>query len=155
MIISFDLDDTLFISPRRCPAEPQSFYSRASGVYLRKGTVGLLHRLQEQGAQVWVYTTSFRSEGHIRTLFRSYGIRLDGVVNGIRHAREVQAKRAEPMPSKYPGKYRIALHVDDDVSVRQNGELYGFRVYLIHENDEEWAENILAIVERMRENGSV
>ena len=96
MIISFDLDDTLFISPRRCPAEPQSFYSRVSGVYLRKGTVGLLHRLQEQGAQVWVYTTSFRSEGHIRTLFRSYGIRLDGVVNGIRHARQNELNRCHP-----------------------------------------------------------
>ncbi len=64
-----------------------------------------------------MYTTSFRSEQYIRGLFRCYGIKFDNIVNGARHAREVQAGHTEAMPSKYPSKYRIDLHIDDDRSV--------------------------------------
>jgi hypothetical protein len=40
------------------------------------------------------------------------------------------------MPSKYPSKYRIALHVDDDLSVQENGDVYGFSVCLIRPEDD-------------------
>lgn len=42
------------------------------------------------------------------------------------------------MPSKYPSKYRMDLHIDDDVSVLQNGKLYGFKVYLVGSQDDDW-----------------
>lgn len=74
--------------------------------------------------------------------FRRYGIKLDSVVNGERHAREVQAGKREAMPSKYPGKYRIDLHIDDDVSVVQNGRTYGFKVFLIGAQDDAWVDKI-------------
>lgn len=45
--------------------------------------------------------------------------------------KEVQAGKKEPMPSKYPAKYRIDLHIDDDPSVMQNGKVYGFRVFIV------------------------
>ena len=90
----------------------------------------------------WVYTTSFRSERYIRALFRCYGIKWDAVVNGERHAREVQADKKYAMPSKYPGKYRIDLHIDDDISVKQNGIVYGFKVFIIGGQDEQWTDKI-------------
>lgn len=55
---------------------------------------------------------------------------------------EVQGNKTEPIPSKYPAKYRIDLHIDDDVSVLQNGKRYGFKVYLVGEQDDDWAKNI-------------
>ena len=91
---------------------------------------------------IWIYTTSFCSERYIRGLFRHYGIKPDRIVNGERHAKEVQGNKTEPMPSKYPAKYRIDLHIDDDVSVLQNGKRYGFKVYLVGEQDDDWAKNI-------------
>ncbi len=138
MIVSFDLDDTLFISPQTCDAEkrlpfPLSLFFRDR---LRKGTVSLFRRLKAQGISVWIYTTSFRTPRYIRCLFRCYGISPDNIVNGERHEREVQGSRAEAMPSKYPSKYRIALHVDDDPSVQKNGEIYGFSVCLIRPEDD-------------------
>lgn len=44
---------------------------------------------------------------------------------------DVQRMQQESMPSKYPSHYRIDLHVDDDISVAQNGQIYGFRVFLM------------------------
>ena len=50
----------------------------------------------------------------------------------------------EPMPSKYPRKYRIDLHIDGDKSVLQNDKVYGFKVFLIGEQDDLWTEKIIA-----------
>ncbi len=151
MIVSFDLDDTLFISPQTCEAEKRLpfplhllFHDR-----LRKGTVSLFRRLKAQGISVWIYTTSYRSPRYIRYLFRCYGIEPDNIVNGARHEQEVQGSRAEAMPSKYPSKYRIALHVDDDPSVQKNGEVYGFSVCLIRPEDDLEAA-VMQAVEKVR-----
>lgn len=149
MRISFDLDDTLFVDPDKFAVEkPLRFpLNKLYKERLRLGTVDLLKRLSVLGIEVWIYTTSFRSEGYIRGLFRCYGIRLDGVVNGKRHAAEVQNGKREPMPSKYPSKYKIDLHIDDDISVKQNGDTYGFRVMIIGEDEPDWANKIIKRIE--------
>ena len=91
MRVSFDLDEVLFVSPLTHKTEPQLpfplkyFFPER----LRLGTPDLISTLQQQGYEVWIYTSSFRSEDYIRRLFRAYGVRLDGIVNGERHLREV------------------------------------------------------------------
>ena len=156
MRISFDLDDTLFVAeedgfqlepPLKFPLN-KVFQER-----LRRGTPELMRRLREAGCEIWVYTTSFRSPLYIRSLFRHYGIRIDEIVNGERHEKEVQANHRDPMPSKYPAHYRIDLHIDDDRSVFQNGEYYGFRVFLIGPPDDEWVDKIMQAVNRIRAQG--
>jgi len=150
--ISFDLDDTLFINPDKTPAEPglPFLLSRLYPDRLRAGTVSLMHWLRENQIEIYIYTTSFRSERYIRKLFRHYHILIDVVINGARHAREVQGSKAEAMPSKYPSHYRIDLHVDDDVSVLENGRYYGFRVYLIEEHDPDWTEKLIRQIMRLK-----
>lgn len=144
MKVSFDLDDTLFVSPPNYKTEKELKFpfNKIYKERLRLGTIDLMNWIREQGIELWVYTTSFRTERYIRGLFRCYGIKLDFVVNGERHAREVQADKREPMPSKYPAKYRIDLHIDDDISVVQNGRTYGFKVFLIGGQDDKWIEKI-------------
>ncbi len=105
---------------------------------LRLGTVELLLKIRDNNIKLWVYTTSFRTEKYIKRLFKHYGIKIDNVINGSRHQREVQGNKTEPMPSKYPSYYRIDLHIDDDISVAQNGKMYGFKVYLLNGDDSDW-----------------
>ena len=144
MKVSFDLDDTLFVSPVKFKTEKERKFpfNKIYKERLRLGTIDLMRWIKEQGIELWVYTTSFRSEQYIRGLFRCYGIKLDEVVNGQRHAKEVQGDKRVVMPSKYPGKYRIDLHIDDDISVVQNGRTFGFKVYLIGEQDDLWTDKI-------------
>ena len=152
MRISFDLDDTLFVAEEDGFAlePPLKFpWNRLFHERLRKGTTDLMRQLREAGCEVWVYTTSFRSPFYIRSLFRLYGIRIDSIVNGARHAAEVQADHRDPMPSKYPAHYRIDLHVDDDRSVYENGQYYGFRVFLIGPPDDEWVGKIMQQVRKI------
>ncbi len=55
------------------------------------------------------------------------------------------------MPSKYPSKYRIALHVDDDISVAENGKTYGFKVYIISGNNPDWVSEIVQYIQKICE----
>lgn len=152
MRVSFDLDDTLFVDPGKFKTEkalPFPF-NRIYKERLRAGTIDLFKHLCENGIEPWIYTTSFRSERYIRRLFRRYGIKPREIVNGERHTREVQRDGCEAMPSKYPAKYRIDLHIDDDISVKQNGDAYGFRVHIVGAEDERWTEKIIERIEEIR-----
>ena len=144
MIVSFDLDETLFVNHEKVPTEYKLNFplDRIYKDRLRKGTAELLQWINHNNIQLWIYTTSFRSERYIKSIFRHYGIKIDNIINGKRHAQEVQKNNTEILPSKYPSKYHIDLHVDDEISVYQNGISYGFRVYLLKENDTHWINNI-------------
>ena len=153
MRISFDLDEVLFVSPKEYETEPPLRFplNRLFPERLRKGTVQLIHDLQAEGFEVWVYTSSFRADVYIKTLFRHYGVKFDGIINGDRHKREVQGNIAKPLPQKMPHQYHISLHIDDEDAVHANGKLYGFRTLKVYEPDDEWAEKVMAEAKRIRE----
>lgn len=150
MRVSFDLDEVLFVNPKTHKTEkalPFPF-RRIFRERLRLGAPELIHELQKEGYDVWVYTSSFRSERYIRTLFRMYGIRFDGIINGHRHLQEVQGNRKEQLPSKLPNRYRISLHIDDEDIVCTYGKEYGFNVYQLNAQDDNWKEKVM---ERVKE----
>ena len=117
---------------------------------LRLGAPDLIRELQKNGDQVWVYTSSFRSEKYIRGLFRCYGVKLDGIVNGQRHLREVQRDHSETLPQKLPNHYRISLHIDDEEIICVNGRQYGYEVYRLDAQDDDWKEKIIARADQIR-----
>ena len=152
MRISFDLDDVLFVSPKRYETEPAPHFpfNLLFKDRLRKGTVKLIHELQQRGFEVWVYTSSFRSEQYIRALFQRYGVKIDQIVNGQRHEKEVQRGRKTRLPQKMPNFYHISLHVDDEKSIEKNGRMYGFRTFRVFEPDSGLAKKVLDEALRVR-----
>ena len=146
MRVSFDLDEVLFVSPETHKTEPELIFplNRIFRERLRLGTPDLINRLQKMGYEVWVYTSSFRSDKYIRWLFRLYGIRFDGIVNGYRHLKEVQRDNRTTLPQKLPSRYRISLHIDDETIVCSMGRQYGYRTYQLEAQDDEWEEKIIA-----------
>ena len=150
--VSFDLDEVLFVSPKTHKTEPALPFP-FSVIYqerLRLGTPELINTLQHMGYEVWVYTSSFRTENYIRRLFRLYGVRFDGIVNGNRHLREVQQNNPTILPQKMPNHYRISLHVDDEAVICASGRLYGFRTYQLNAQDDDWKEKIIARAEEIK-----
>ena len=152
MRVSFDLDEVLFVLPSTHKTEPplpfplnKIFIER-----LRLGTPRLIRRLQSMGYEVWVYTSSFRSEKYIRWLFRLYGVTFDGIVNGTRHLKEVQKNYGTTLPQKLPNKYRISLHIDDEAIVCTLGSQYGYSTYRLNAQDDDWEDKIVARAEEIR-----
>ena len=154
MRVSFDLDEVLFVSPGTHKTEPPLPFplNKIFPERLRLGTPALIRELQSLGYDVWVYTSSFRTEKYIRTLFRLYGVRFNGIVNGQRHLKEVQGRHRESLPQKLPNHYRISLHVDDESVICSLGPQYGFRAYQLDAEDDEWKEKIIARADEIRKH---
>lgn len=91
------------------------------------------------GFDLCVYTSSTQSEHYIKSLFKFHKIHLSLIVNAKKHWDIVQGDRVEILPSKF----RIDLHVDDDPTVKANGDRYGFRVLIISADDHNWTEKVL------------
>jgi len=145
MRVSFDLDEVLFVMPETHKTEPPLHFpfNKIYKERLRLGTPELIRKLQEMGYEVWVYTSSFRSEQYIRKLFRHYGVKFDGIVNGTRHLKEVQRDNKQILPQKLPNRYRISLHIDDETVVCTLGRQYGYNVFQLDAQDDDWKEKII------------
>lgn len=152
MRVSFDLDEVLFVSPdtHQIEDEPKFPFNKIFKERLRKGAPHLIHRMQQEGFEVWVYTSSFRSEKYIADFFRMYGVKFDGIVNGNRHLKEVQGTNPNILPQKLPCKYRISLHIDDESIVATYGKEYGFNVYTLDAQDDEWEEKIMERLHKIK-----
>ena len=152
MRVSFDLDEVLFVSPDTHKTEPAPFFpfDRIYRERLRLGTPDLINGLQKMGYEVWVYTSSFRTQRYIRHLFRLYGVKFDGIVNAQRHLEEVQRDRKQILPQKVPSMYRISLHVDDESVICSLGRQYGFEAYQLEAEDDDWKEKVIARAEEIK-----
>ena len=153
MRVSFDLDEVLFVNPATHKTEPPLAFplNRIYTERLRLGTPELINELQKLGYEVWVYTSSYRTEKYIRSLFRHYGVRFDGIINAQRHLREVQRDQKTILPQKMPTHYRISLHVDDETVICSLGRQYGFRTYQLDAQDDDWAKKIIERAEEIKE----
>ena len=152
MRVSFDLDEVLFVDPGKYEIE-EPLHGLAGMLFkekLRKGTVELIHELQKRNFEVWVYTSSYRSENYIKRLFKHYGIVFDGIINAERHNREVQRGRSQRLPQKMPPHYQISLHIDDEENIIRSGVSFGFRTFRIYEPDDKWVQKVLDEAERVR-----
>ena len=152
MRVSFDLDEVLFVSPDPHRTEPALRFplNKLYKERLRLGTPDLIRTLQSMGFEVWIYTSSFRTEAYIKRLFRCYGVVFDGIVNGTRHLKEVQQGHSETLPQKLPGRYRISLHIDDETIVFTSSRQYGYNVYQLNAQDDNWKEKIIARAVQIR-----
>ena len=150
--VSFDLDEVLFVNPKTHKTEPELPFP-LKNIYkerLRLGTPDLINSLQKMGYEVWIYTSSFRSERYIKGLFRHYGVKFDGIVNGTRHLKEVQKGRSQILPQKVPNRYRISLHVDDESVICSYAREFGFDAYQLDAQDDDWEEKIVQRAEQIK-----
>ncbi|MDO8685483.1 MAG: HAD family hydrolase [Clostridiales bacterium] len=150
MRISFDLDETLFVNQSKVKVEPGLKFP-FNWLYkerLRHGAPEIMNRIRQDGIELWIYTSSLRTISYIKNYFKHYGVKIDRVINRTVHEEEIQKKHNEILPSKMPGKFRINLHIDDDISVKQNGNKYGFKVFLLNMENESWVEELWTVIQK-------
>lgn len=142
--VAFDLDGTLIPEdhpfPTEAPGWPLSWLAPEP---LRFGAARLLRDLRRSGCEVWIYTTSLRSPGAIRRLFRCHGVRLDGIVNQEIHDRKLGRPRRG---SKSPAAFGIDLLIDNEEGVAIEAAHRGFRVLIVSPMDLDWADSVRAAV---------
>ena len=146
MRVSFDIDGLLICASGVKSENPRRGWMRWRGVEpLRDGAVRLMKSLQERQCEIWIYTTSHRSAGYIRRWLRTYGIRIDGVINGPLHERALNGTGL----SKYPPAFGIDIHIDDSDGVADEGAAYGFPVVVIRPDTAGWDSVVIAAIDEL------
>lgn len=154
MRISFDLDDTLICYQKEVPREPAKipfFLKPWLNEPLRHGTHSLITELRRKGCDIWVCTSSSRSPLLVRTWLAFYGVWISRVVTQETYAAYLKRFPDSNPPSKNPRAFGIELHIDDSEGVKREGEIHGFDVLVIAQDDTQWAERVLqAVAQRSR-----
>ena len=107
-----------------------------------------MKQLKDDGHQLCIYTTSYRSTTYIRCLFWCYGIHLQEIINQNIHDRYFRERQISPYPSKHPGVFGIDLHVDDSEGVKLEAEFYNFKVAIVSGENQNWIQPVLDAVAR-------
>jgi hypothetical protein len=145
--IAFDLDRTLIHCGFAFPTAkklPKALMKFCGIEVLREGTSELMHYLQAQGEEIWIYTTSFRNTVYIRILFWLHGIHISGVINQAIHNRKINNRTDLPRCSKYPPLFGIDLLIDNQEGVKIESERYGFAMIWIKPEEQNWTDKIKA-----------
>jgi len=149
--ISFDVDDTL-VCGRETPMEPNRVPRLLRFWFnepLRLGAPALMKTLIDEGWEIAIYTTSYRSSRYLRRWLRFHGIRIGLVVNQEIHDREVRQGPYRDGPSKLPNRFRINVHVDDSDGVRMEAQQHGFEVVIVKPTDSDWDKKVLEAARRV------
>lgn len=141
MNISFDLDSTLIPNGNEFETEEISWIAKFFGIeQIRKGARKLISDLQNEGYNIHIYTTSFRTKNKIRLTLFYYGIKVNRIVN--QNENQKKLKLLNVTASKYPIAFNFDIHIDDSEGVRMEGNKYNFRVIVIEPSEVNWIEKI-------------
>lgn len=137
--IAFDLDDTLIpttttfaVGSQNAPFPLKLFFKEE----LRVGTIALMKELSHE-YDLWIYTTSLRSEFYLKAWFYSMGVKLDGIVNAKIHREALNGGKYAHF-SKAPKAFGISLLIDDSMGVKLECERQGVEVLILDPLDNNW-----------------
>ena len=151
--VTVDLDELVFCTEGGgLPLEkPLSFpLNRIYREHMRLGIPALLHFLGEQGYDIWVYSARYYSIEYIRSYFKRYSVKVDGIVTGagrrMSAARNELAKRTEKMITD---QYAETLHIDSDLVLRTVRDSRIFEEYPVEAEPEAWCGAVKEIIRRL------
>lgn len=151
--VTVDLDELVFCTEGGgLPLEkPLSFpLNRIYREHMRLGIPALLHFLGEQGYDIWVYSARYYSIEYIRSYFKRYSVKVDGIVTGagrrMSAARNELAKRTEKMITD---QYAETLHIDSDLVLRTVRDSRIFEEYPVETEPEAWSGAVKEIIRQI------
>lgn len=149
MSVAFDLDEVLLVGANGFAEETRvkKVGKKAIPEKLRKGAIEAITALQSKGFDVWVYTASYMSEKYINAMFSLYGLKVDGIINGIKRKRD---KEAEKVIAESMKKYTHRLHIDNKSMVCTYVVKQDFDQFDFENGDEGWAKDIVATLDKIK-----
>lgn len=153
--VSFDLDEVL-IATGDCPKdeEPGKPWSVVTKERLKIGAPVLIHELQGLGYDVWVYTSSFKSEKYIRAIFKGYKVNPDGVINGVALKKQQNKESMSKVKEAMKNKYVTTLHIDGGHVLYTNKETKDYDYISLQCADSDWASKVIHVVKGMEEKNA-
>lgn len=155
MRVAFDLDNTLiptttsFSVGSEVLGFPWNLFFKEP---IRKNAPELLRKIGTEH-ELWIYTSSLRSERAVKTWLFLWGVKVSTVLNLDGHNRAVSGDPVYSGFSKCPGFFGIDLLIDDSPGVAMECEQQGCKSLIIDPNDNNWSNKILEYLQIETDSG--
>ena len=149
--VTLDLDEVVFCGKddpyveKPLPFPLNRFYQER----IRKGIPALLHVFNQRDVDIWVYTSKYYSLEYIRFLFKHRSVRLTGIVTGTAQKGPHAAANAKTMKEMLEKKYRVTIHIDNEMILRTVSGSKEIEDYPLSGNPETWSREALDILARI------
>ncbi len=90
------------------------------------------------------------SYDYISAYFKRYSVKLDGIITGTGKKTRGKAEEKRRIEQLFSAKYKETLHIDDEAIVCTLGRQYGYNVYQLDAQDDDWKEKIIQQAEIIR-----
>ena len=151
---ALDLDEVVFQPQAGAPCEAPARFPR-NMIYkerLRLGIPALFHFLAANGYDIWLYSRSYYSADYIERLFKSYRVRVTGVISAMHKRRAGES--GKKIETAICTKYAVTLHIDRDAVLRVNSREKTYSEAPLAAAEEDWSRAVMAAVERLEKEGS-
>lgn len=143
--VSIDLEEVIFTDKKSGSVEarlhfPLNYMFRER---VRKGVPSLFHFLQEQGFDIWVYSSGYYSPDYIQRYFRHYGVKLTGVITGLVNTRSGIEEVRKEMAALTQEHYPETVHVDGQAVLCINRHVRKFEEYELSGSPDTWAREVI------------
>lgn len=111
---------------------------------IREGVPALIDALQHLGCDIWVYTGQYKSASAIRRHLSLYGIRVDGIVNGLK-----DRKPASRISEHFTERYDVSVHVDVEGIICVDTKNKSYDAVELVKGKTAWASEAISVIRDM------
>ena len=149
--VALDLDEVVFRPEDDTAVEkpPRFPFNKLFPERVKLGIPALFHYLATSGYDIWVYTAHYESFDRIRALFRSYHVRVTGVVTGIARKNLPGHDIRTHMEKLIYNKYRCTVHIDNEAVIRVFSKTKEFEEHQLSGSAASWSREVMDIIGAM------
>ena len=149
---SINLDDVVFCQNNEEAFEKPRFhiYNLIYREHIRKGIPALFYTLQNEGYDVWVYSSGYRSIDHISWVLNRYEVYTNAIINGADRKKTNYSRDAAEVREAIDKKYRVTLNIDTDAVSWIRSDTKEFDQIPVKSRGEEWAKEVISIVRDLK-----
>lgn len=140
--VAIDFDEVLTCFNDTMRHEPYNITRREYSHKLRAGVPDLIRFLQELKCDVWVYTADYLSLDEMVEYFSSYGVSVDGIINGMNGKNAAAKQAGEAMEKKYAVRY----HIDNESVTFVERATRNMEQFEITGGPDDWADCVRTIM---------
>lgn len=116
---------------------------------LRLGIPALFRFLNNNGYDIWVYTSRYESMDDLQRFFRLHRLHISGVVTGTARKNKAADEAKARTEKLFTNRYHDTLHIDNDMVLHINSREKSFEEFPLSGSDLDWSLEIMETVGKL------
>ncbi|MCR4754583.1 MAG: ParB/RepB/Spo0J family partition protein [Lachnospiraceae bacterium] len=151
---TLDLDEVVF-RPGDAPFLENRLgfpYSLRYKQRIKLGIPALFYYLSKNGYDIWLYSSKYYSYDDLSDFFKCYKVHVDGIITGMAADKKAGAGRREGIEKLLSNKYKVTLHIDNDMILRTESGSQDFKEHELKVSDETWSKDAISAIGEMEQD---